>query len=81
MDFAGRITSSRVYFSKFAHPHHSVYFYFTVCREHKDFFPCAVTALVHISHMTRASAVSARVWFHVTHPPASVMCGQSKVNL
>ena len=33
---------------------------------------------VHISHMTRASAVSACVWFHVTHPPASVMSGQSR---
>ena len=36
---------------------------------------------VHILHMTRARAVSACVWFHVTHPPASVMCGQSRVDL
>ena len=43
--FAGGITS-RVHFSKFAHPHHSVYCYFTACRVHTDFSPCGVTAFV-----------------------------------
>ena len=31
--------------SKFAHPHHSVYFYFTGCRVHTGSFPCAVLCL------------------------------------
>ena len=36
---------------------------------------------VYILHMTRASAVSACVWFHATHPPASVICGQFRLNV
>ena len=28
----------KVFFSKFAHPHHCVYLYFTACRLHTDFF-------------------------------------------
>ena len=37
------------------------------------FCPVRCDCSVHISHMTRVSAVSACVCFHATHPPASVM--------
>ena len=39
VDSGLRITSLSVFFSKFAYPHHSVYFYFTACRVHKELFP------------------------------------------
>ena len=45
---------------------------------HNDVFPCSVTALS-IYGMTRVNVFSACVLFHVTHPPASGMCGQSRV--
>ena len=52
MDIAGIITSPNCFFFiRPSHPNHSVYFYFTACRVHTDFFLCAVTALVHISHI------------------------------
>ena len=81
MDFAGRIMSSSFFFSNFAHPHHPVYVFFQHVAYMCGFFSVRCDCSVHVSHMTRARAVSACVWFHVTHPPASVMCGQSRVNL
>ena len=43
--FCGENLAVKLFFSKFPHPHHSVYYFFTACRVHTDSVPCAVTAL------------------------------------